>query len=86
MSINNYASLTVYSHSYSNNCSISTFICNKKQHQIIKYPMLHNLSANLGLNIACYKWNNVDIFLSPKYGVPSFYCNNSLYISKSKSL
>lgn len=41
------------------------------QHRTFDYPMLCNLSANLGLNIACYKWNNVDIFSrAPEYRVP----------------
>ena len=40
--------------------NIFSFLANrcvgiKKQHRTFDYPMLCNLSANLGLNIACYK-------------------------------
>ena len=36
--------------------SYRLFSCIKCKHRTFDYPMLCNLSANLGLNIACYKY------------------------------
>ena len=44
--------------------NIFSFLANrcvgiKKQHRTFDYPMLCNLSANLGLNIACYTFRKI---------------------------